>query len=180
MRDGVSTVASSTYAPSLRMGVGWWEVTAPPPRARPPKPCQFFSSSALATDGRLARSRPPYAALTSCFRFVCPLFPLFTKTHSPGATPVMASTIGLVGLAVMGQNLALNVAEKGFPISVYNRSGDKTDAAVARAQKEGVRERGVGGMRCARAGRGWRAPREPRPWLAGAAYRPRPAPPGVA
>jgi 6-phosphogluconate dehydrogenase len=50
----------------------------------------------------------------------------------------MASTIGLVGLAVMGQNLALNVAEKGFPISVYNRSGDKTDAAVARAQKEGV------------------------------------------
>jgi 6-phosphogluconate dehydrogenase len=36
------------------------------------------------------------------------------------------------------QNLALNVAEKGFKISVYNRSGDKTDAAVARAQKEGL------------------------------------------
>lgn len=36
------------------------------------------------------------------------------------------------------QNLALNIAEKGFPISVYNRSGDKTDAAVARAQKEGL------------------------------------------
>lgn len=53
----------------------------------------------------------------------------------------MASTIGLVGLAVMGQNLALNVAEKGFPISVYNRSGDKTDAAVARAQKEGKETR---------------------------------------
>ena len=49
------------------------------------------------------------------------------------------SSIGLVGLAVMGQNLALNVAEKGFPISVYNRSGDKTDACVARAQKEGAR-----------------------------------------
>ena len=39
------------------------------------------------------------------------------------------------------QNLALNIAEKGFPISVYNRSGDKTDAAVARAVKEGVGER---------------------------------------
>lgn len=39
------------------------------------------------------------------------------------------------------QNLALNVAEKGFSISVYNRSGDKTDAAVARAKKEGVGER---------------------------------------
>lgn len=47
------------------------------------------------------------------------------------------STVGLVGLAVMGQNLALNVAEKGFPISVYNRSGDKTDACVSRAAKEG-------------------------------------------
>lgn len=39
------------------------------------------------------------------------------------------------------QNLALNVAEKGFPISVYNRSSEKTDAAVARAGKEGVGER---------------------------------------
>ena len=39
------------------------------------------------------------------------------------------------------QNLALNIAEKGFDISVYNRSGDKTDAAVARAKKEGLGER---------------------------------------
>jgi 6-phosphogluconate dehydrogenase len=36
------------------------------------------------------------------------------------------------------QNLALNVAEKGFPISVYNRSYEKTEAAVSRAGKEGV------------------------------------------
>lgn len=49
-----------------------------------------------------------------------------------------ASRLGLVGLAVMGQNLALNVAEKGFPIAVYNRSSEKTDAAVARAEKEGL------------------------------------------
>ena len=41
-------------------------------------------------------------------------------------------------MAVMGQNLALNVAEKGFSISVYNRSADKTDKAVARANKEGL------------------------------------------
>ena len=34
----------------------------------------------------------------------------------------MLSQIGLVGLAVMGQNLALNIAEKGFNISVWNRS----------------------------------------------------------
>jgi len=46
--------------------------------------------------------------------------------------------IGLVGLAVMGQNLALNVAEKGFTISVFNRSYEKTELAVTRAKKEGL------------------------------------------
>lgn len=35
------------------------------------------------------------------------------------------------------QNFALNVAEKGFPISVYNRSYEKTELCVARANKEG-------------------------------------------
>jgi 6-phosphogluconate dehydrogenase len=48
------------------------------------------------------------------------------------------SRVGLVGLAVMGQNLALNIAEKGFPISVFNRSPEKTDNCVARALKEGL------------------------------------------
>ncbi|MFP6879428.1 MAG: NADP-dependent phosphogluconate dehydrogenase [Roseibacillus sp.] len=41
------------------------------------------------------------------------------------------SDIGLVGLAVMGQNLALNIADHGFKISVYNRTTSKTDAFVA-------------------------------------------------
>lgn len=58
----------------------------------------------------------------------------FFFSSAPSAS---MSTVGLIGLAVMGQNLALNVAEKGFPISVYNRSGDKTDACVSRAAKEG-------------------------------------------
>jgi 6-phosphogluconate dehydrogenase len=35
------------------------------------------------------------------------------------------SVIGLLGLGTMGQNLALNIAEKGFPISVWNRSEQK-------------------------------------------------------
>ncbi|CAM6052063.1 unnamed protein product [Sphagnum compactum] len=47
------------------------------------------------------------------------------------------SRIGLAGLAVMGQNLALNIAEKGFPISVYNRSANKVDETVERAKLEG-------------------------------------------
>ena len=36
------------------------------------------------------------------------------------------SEIGLIGLAVMGQNLALNVADHGFRISVFNRTHSKT------------------------------------------------------
>lgn len=35
-------------------------------------------------------------------------------------------TFGVIGLAVMGENLALNVESRGFPIAVYNRSADKT------------------------------------------------------
>ena len=38
------------------------------------------------------------------------------------------SDIGLIGLAVMGENLALNIESKGFPISVYNRTVSKVDA----------------------------------------------------
>ncbi|KAJ7530154.1 hypothetical protein O6H91_15G082100 [Diphasiastrum complanatum] len=47
------------------------------------------------------------------------------------------SRIGLAGLAVMGQNLALNIAEKGFPISAYNRTASKVDETVKRAVQEG-------------------------------------------
>ncbi|CAA2965751.1 6-phosphogluconate dehydrogenase, decarboxylating 2, chloroplastic [Olea europaea subsp. europaea] len=47
------------------------------------------------------------------------------------------SQIGLAGLAVMGQNLALNIAEKGFPISVYNRTTSKVDETLDRAHREG-------------------------------------------
>ncbi len=39
--------------------------------------------------------------------------------------------IGLIGLAVMGQNLALNIADHGFRISVYNRTTSKMEAFVA-------------------------------------------------
>ncbi|HEY9752052.1 MAG TPA: NADP-dependent phosphogluconate dehydrogenase [Coleofasciculaceae cyanobacterium] len=40
-------------------------------------------------------------------------------------------SFGVIGLAVMGENLALNVERNGFPISVYNRSREKTDAFMA-------------------------------------------------
>jgi 6-phosphogluconate dehydrogenase len=35
--------------------------------------------------------------------------------------------IGLIGLAVMGQNLALNMNDKGFVVAVYNRTTSKVD-----------------------------------------------------
>ena len=35
--------------------------------------------------------------------------------------------IGLIGLAVMGQNLVLNMSDKGYSVAVYNRSKDKTE-----------------------------------------------------
>lgn len=53
------------------------------------------------------------------------------------AQPTNPTRIGLAGLAVMGQNLALNIAEKGFPISVYNRTTSKVDETVERAKQEG-------------------------------------------
>jgi 6-phosphogluconate dehydrogenase len=43
-----------------------------------------------------------------------------------------------------GQNLALNIADKGFDISVWNRSHDKTVATVQRAKDEKVKGRLVG------------------------------------
>ena len=45
--------------------------------------------------------------------------------------PKTHSDIGLIGLAVMGQNLALNIADHGFQISVFNRTTEKTDKFVA-------------------------------------------------
>ena len=39
--------------------------------------------------------------------------------------------IGLIGLAVMGQNLVLNMHDHGFAVAVYNRTVSKVDDFVA-------------------------------------------------
>jgi len=41
------------------------------------------------------------------------------------------SDIGLIGLAVMGENLVLNMESKGFRVSVFNRSTQKVDEFLA-------------------------------------------------
>lgn len=43
----------------------------------------------------------------------------------------MAQEFGLIGLAVMGQNLALNIESKGFSVAVFNRTTSKTRDFVA-------------------------------------------------
>lgn len=43
----------------------------------------------------------------------------------------MNADIGVVGLAVMGQNLVLNMNDHGFKVAVYNRTGSVTDAFLS-------------------------------------------------
>ncbi len=42
----------------------------------------------------------------------------------------MKAPIGLIGLAVMGENLVLNLESKGFSVAVYNRSIEKVDSFI--------------------------------------------------
>ncbi|EIL93093.1 6-phosphogluconate dehydrogenase [Rhodanobacter fulvus Jip2] len=39
--------------------------------------------------------------------------------------------VGVVGMAVMGRNLALNIESRGHAVSIYNRSREKTDEVIA-------------------------------------------------
>ncbi len=41
------------------------------------------------------------------------------------------ANFGVVGMAVMGRNLALNVESRGYSVAIYNRSADKTEDVVA-------------------------------------------------
>ena len=38
--------------------------------------------------------------------------------------------IGVVGMAVMGKNLALNIESRGYSVALYNRTGSKTEAVI--------------------------------------------------
>ncbi|UOF66599.1 NADP-dependent phosphogluconate dehydrogenase [Bacillus velezensis] len=46
--------------------------------------------------------------------------------------------IGVIGLAVMGKNLALNIESRGFSVSVYNRSSSKTEEFLEEAKGKNV------------------------------------------
>lgn len=42
-------------------------------------------------------------------------------------TQMTKQQFGVIGLAVMGKNLAMNIESRGYSVSVYNRSREKTD-----------------------------------------------------
>ncbi|AMM33038.1 6-phosphogluconate dehydrogenase [Sinomonas atrocyanea] len=49
----------------------------------------------------------------------------------------MSAQIGVTGLAVMGANLARNLARNGFTVALHNRSVEKTDTLLAKHGDEG-------------------------------------------
>ena len=50
----------------------------------------------------------------------------------------MTQQIGVVGLAVMGKNLAWNIESRGYTVSVYNRSKEKTDTMVEESKDKNI------------------------------------------
>lgn len=53
-----------------------------------------------------------------------------------GVEMTVQADIGLVGLAVMGQNLVLNMNDHGFTVAVYNRTTSKVDEFLAGPAKD--------------------------------------------
>ncbi|RBP07662.1 NADP-dependent phosphogluconate dehydrogenase [Rossellomorea aquimaris] len=50
----------------------------------------------------------------------------------------MSQEIGVIGLAVMGKNLAWNIESRGYSVSVYNRSREKTDEMISESKGKNV------------------------------------------
>ena len=70
------------------------------------------------------------------------LFPMTSIDASTQASSSTTSTaglaqIGVVGMAVMGSNLARNFASRGHTVAIYNRSPEKTHAVMEQYGDEG-------------------------------------------
>lgn len=46
--------------------------------------------------------------------------------------------IGIIGMGVMGKNLAMNIASKGYSVSVYDYWPDRVDAVISEQKESGV------------------------------------------
>lgn len=56
------------------------------------------------------------------------------------------ANIGLIGLGVMGENLALNIADNGYKVAVYNRTADKVESFLASAGELSANVMGSGDL----------------------------------
>jgi 6-phosphogluconate dehydrogenase len=55
-----------------------------------------------------------------------------------GTLAMAKQQIGVIGLAVMGKNLALNIESRGYSVAVYNRSREKTDEFLEEAKGKNI------------------------------------------
>ena len=53
-------------------------------------------------------------------------------------TAPQTAEVGVIGMAVMGSNLARNMARKGFRVAIYNRTASRTDEVIAGHRNEGT------------------------------------------
>ena len=51
--------------------------------------------------------------------------------------PHSVADIGVTGMAVMGSNLARNLARNGFKVAIHNRSVEKTERVIAEHGQDG-------------------------------------------
>ncbi|MEJ7615902.1 MAG: NAD(P)-binding domain-containing protein [Pyrinomonadaceae bacterium] len=56
---------------------------------------------------------------------------------STAASHEGSAQFGMIGLAVMGENLALNIADHGFSVAVWNLEGDWVDRFIAEHNAQG-------------------------------------------
>jgi 6-phosphogluconate dehydrogenase len=59
------------------------------------------------------------------------------STHGAHAPATAAAQVGVVGLAVMGSNLARNFASRGHTVALYNRTKGRTDDLMAAYGRQG-------------------------------------------
>ncbi|HYK30497.1 MAG TPA: NAD(P)-binding domain-containing protein, partial [Streptosporangiaceae bacterium] len=59
-------------------------------------------------------------------------------TESQDSAGKDTAQIGVTGLAVMGRNLARNLARHGYRVALHNRSAERTKSLVAEHGHEGT------------------------------------------
>ena len=59
-------------------------------------------------------------------------------TPTPVSSRTASAQVGVVGLAVMGSNLARNFASRGYSVALFNRTQARTDAMMAAHGAEGT------------------------------------------